>query len=175
MGKSRNQRTAARNPEPRQPKGLVLLLSWLIPGYGFFYHGLKKRGLLFFLLLEGTFLVGAAMRGSVLLPEFSPRSEGFNLVTILTFAVQMFNGLLGTISLLPDLTGGRYALLPYQETHPLAELGAFYLLVSGGMNYFVLASTYDHFYGAKRPQPTGDRAVRRTAAGEQTAGREVQK
>lgn len=129
--------------------GLVLFLSWLIPGYGFLHHGLKGRAILFFLLLQGTFLAGAAMQGSVLVPEFSPRSEGFNLVTILTFVVQMFNGLLGLVSVLPDLTGGRFAILPFNETHPLAELGAFYLLVSGGMNYFVLASTYDHFYGSK--------------------------
>ena len=129
---------------------LVLGASWLIPGYGFFHHGLKKHALFFFLTLEATFLAGAFLQGSVLFPEFRMRSEGFNLVAILTFFTQMFNGLLGMLSLLPDLRGESWAILPYNETHWAADLGAFFLLVSGGMNWFVIASTYDHFYGRHR-------------------------
>lgn len=140
-----------------------MLLSWLLPGYGFFHHGLRSRALLFFLLLEGTFLIGAALHGSVLVPEFNPRNEGFNLITILTFLVQMCNGLLALISLLPELFGPGAAILPYDETHPLAELGSFYLLVSGGMNYFVLASTWDHFYGARRESQAASRPPARPA------------
>lgn len=126
-----------------------MLLSWLIPGYGFMRNGMLARGLVFFVLLQLTFFVGVALRGSVLLPVFNLREPGFNLVNVLTFFTQIFNGGLGLISLLPELLGGRGALFPYQESAPYADLGAFYLLVSGGMNYFVLVSTYDHFYGPK--------------------------
>lgn len=149
MPRSKDKKTPRQNSSPVSGPVAVLVLSWLIPGYGFYRNGLKRHALLFFLLLEGTFLAGAALHGSVLLPEFSPRSEGFNLVTILTFFVQMCNGLLGLVSLLPDLAGAKMAVLPYNERHPLAELGAFYLLVSGGMNYFVITSTWDHFYGPR--------------------------
>lgn len=130
----------------------VTFLSWLIPGFGFFYNGRFARGLLFFVFLEGTFLVGAAFHGSVLLPDFRFGSEGFNVVTILTFFTQMFNGALALLSLAPELLHGIH-VLPYDETNQWADLGGFFLLVSGGMNYFVMASAYDHFYGRKRRGP----------------------
>lgn len=133
-------------------KILVLAGSWLLPGYGFYHYGMKRRAAFFFITLQLTFLIGALMQGSVLWPVFGFRNEGFNLVTILTFFTQMFNGLLGFVSLVPDLVGGKFRILPYNETSAWADLGSFYLLVSGGMNYFVLASTYDHFYGRKAPE-----------------------
>lgn len=134
---------------PLWEKAYVLLLSWLIPGYGFYHNGMRRRAVFFFVVLEATFLVGAMFRGSVLFPVFNYREEGFNLVTILTFFTQMFNGLLALVSLLPDLTGGVFHVLPYNETSHWFDLGSFYLLVSGGMNYFVLMNTYDYFYGSK--------------------------
>jgi hypothetical protein len=130
-------------------KFVVVFLSWLIPGFGFFVHRRWGRGLLFFIVLQATFLVGAALRGSVLMPDFRFGSEGFNIVTILTFFTQMFNGGLALLSLAPEFLHG-WHILPYDETNQWADLGSFYLLVSGGLNYFVMASTYDHFYGRKR-------------------------
>ena len=124
-----------------------MILSWLIPGYGFFRNGRKTRGIVFFVLLQLTFIIGASLRGSVLIPEFNFRAMGFNLVNVLTFITQAFNGGLSIISMLPDMLGPGAAILPYDEAAPYADLGAFYLLVSGGMNYFVLVNTYDVFYG----------------------------
>lgn len=118
-------------------------------------NGFVKRGILFFVLLQVTFLIGAALRGSVLIPEFNFRSPGFNLLNILTFITQVFNGGLGIISMLPELFGAGAAILPNDEAGTFADLGAFYLLVSGGMNYFVLASTYDNFYAPDAPMPGG--------------------
>ncbi len=123
-----------------------MILSWLIPGYGFMRNGFVARGIFFFVILQLTFLIGVALRGAVLIPEFNFRSPGFNLVNILTFLTQVFNGGLGIISMLPELFGSSAAVFPHDESHHWADLGAFYLLVSGGMNYFVLVSTYDHFY-----------------------------
>jgi hypothetical protein len=128
----------------------VMLLSWLFPGFGFFYHGMKRRGIFFFIVLEVTFLVGAAMQASILKPEYNYYREGFNLVAILTSFTQMFNGRLGLISLMPDLLQSHFHILPYNETSSWFDLGSFYMLVSGGMNYFVLVNTYDYFYGRKR-------------------------
>ncbi len=123
-----------------------MLLSWLIPGYGFMRNGFVGRGIFFFVILQVTFLLGAWLRGTVLVPEFNFRSPGFNLVNILTFMTQMFNGGLGLLSMLPELTGPSGAVLPYEESATWADLGAFYLLVSGGMNYFVMIGTWDNFY-----------------------------
>ncbi len=136
-------------PSNKKLVGPVLLLSWLVPGYGFMHNGRWGRGLFFFIILESLFLIGAYFRGSVLLPDFSPRSEGFNLVTILTFFTQIFNGGLSLLSMMPEFLGAGAAVLPYDETNQWADLGSFFLLVSGGMSYFVLTSTYDHFYGRK--------------------------
>lgn len=135
---------------------MVMALSWLIPGFGFYYYGLRRRGVFLFVTLELTFLVGACMGASVLMPDFNFKSQDFNLVTILTFFTQMFNGLLGFVSLIPDLVGGKFHILPYNETGGWFDLGTFYLLVSGGMNYFVLVSTWDHFYGRKVPEKDDD-------------------
>lgn len=130
---------------------LVLILSWLIPGYGFMHHGRWARGIYFFITLQATFLIGAWLRGSVLLPDFNMRSEGFNIMTILTFVTQIFNGGLSILSLLPEIGGP--AILPYDETNQWSDLGSFYLLISGGMNYFVLTATWDYFYGSKAAGP----------------------
>jgi hypothetical protein len=135
-----------RKARPKKSPVGTMILSWLIPGYGFMKNGYVARGVFFFVILQLTFLIGAALRGSVLMPDFYFRSPGFNLVNILTFMTQIFNGGLGLLSLLPEMLGRSMAILPYDESYPWADLGAFYLLVSGGMNYFVLVSTYDHFY-----------------------------
>jgi hypothetical protein len=136
-----------------------MLLSWLIPGYGFYRHGLRTRGLILFVLIEATFLTGVLFQGAVLIPTFNYRVEGFNLVAILTFVTQMFNGLAACLSAVGDLTGGAVRLLPGNELSQWSDLGSFYLLVSGGLNYFALTGTYDHFYGAKSgtvaPAPPG--------------------
>ncbi|MGI8907611.1 MAG: DUF6677 family protein [Candidatus Sumerlaeaceae bacterium] len=124
-------------------------MSWLIPGFGFFIHRRWGRGLLFFIVLQATFLLGTAFKGSVLLPDFRFGSEGFNIVTILTFFTQLFNGGLALVSLAPEILNGAH-ILPYDEANRWADLGSFFLLVSGGLNYFVMTSTYDHFYGRKR-------------------------
>jgi hypothetical protein len=148
-------RTAAAmaNSASSARRFLVISLSWLIPGYGYLIHRRWGRGIFFFVILEATFLAGAAFHGSVLLPDFRFGSEGFNVVTILTFLTQMFNGGMSLISLLPEFFGAKAAILPYDETNQWADLGSFFLLVSGGMNYFVMTSTYDHFYGRKSRGP----------------------
>lgn len=131
-------------------KAAVLFVSWLIPGFGFICHGMWIRGIIIFVLLQATFLLGAALHASVLWPDFNIRSEGFNIVNIIMFFCQMFNGLLASISLMPDLLGARFALLPYDETNAWNDLGAMFLIVSGGLNYVAIASSYDYFYGVKR-------------------------
>jgi hypothetical protein len=123
-----------------------MVLSWLVPGYGFMRHGYWLRGIYFFIALEVTFLIGAALRGAVLVPVFNIGNPAFNLVNILTFFTQIFNGGLGLVSMLPDLLGASVSILPYNEAYRWADLGSFFLLVSGGMNYFVMVSTYDNFY-----------------------------
>lgn len=136
-----------------------MILSWLLPGYGFMRNGYVARGVTFFVMLQVTFLIGAALKGSVLVPVMNFREPGFNLVNVLMFITQGFNGGLSLISMLPELAGSGAAILPYDESAPFADLGAFYLLVSGGMNYFVLVHTYDKFYGPNAMVPVAQPEV----------------
>lgn len=144
--------TAIELRESAQPKWLVMLLSWLVPGYGYYVNGLQRRALLAFFVIELTFAIGCVLRGGVFLPEFRWTHEGFNIVSLLTFFTQMFNGGAALLSLLPELLGAKWAILPYDESYCWADLGSFYILVAGGLNYFLLTSTYDHFYGRKRAE-----------------------
>lgn len=149
-GKQRKAAAAAADgARPRGSAAITLILSWLIPGYGFIRNGHIFRGLSFFVLLQLTFAIGASLSGTVFVPEFNFRAIGFNLINILTFITQMFNGGLGLVSMLPEVLGPGAAILPYDEAATYADLGTFYLLVSGGMNYFVLVSTWDNFYRVK--------------------------
>lgn len=147
-GKQRKARTLKGGRHRKSAVG-PMILSWLVPGYGFMRNGHVARGIFFFVILQLTFIIGAMLRGTVLVPDFNFRSPGFNLVNVLTFITQMFNGGLGLISMLPEVFGSSAAVLPYDEAATYADLGAFYLLVSGGMNYFVMVSAYDHFYASE--------------------------
>jgi hypothetical protein len=129
----------------------VMVMSWLIPGYGYWHFGLRARAVIVFVVLEAVFLAGAFLRGSLLLPEMNYRSPDFNLVAVLTVFTQSFNGLLSFVSLLPEIAGG-FHILPYDETNQWSDLGSFYLLVSGGMNYFVLVSVWDNFLSRRTEQ-----------------------
>lgn len=150
MNNTYPRRHAPAKPQARPAFG-AMLLSWLIPGYGYMRNGQVGRGIFFFVTLQLTFLIGVVLRGSVLIPAFSFRDPAFNVVNILTFFTQIFNGGLSLVSMLPELFGPGAAIFPNLEDAMLADLGIFYILVSGGMSYFVLTSTWDKFYSANRP------------------------
>lgn len=126
---------------------VLVVLSWLVPGSGFIIKRNWWRGLIIFLLLNGTFALGLLLHGSVVVPELRYRSPGFNIVNILTFAGQMGNGGGSLLSLAYN-----HLVLPEEKrqmlgSHPWFDLAALYLLVSGCMNYFCVCSFYDRYYG----------------------------
>ncbi len=150
-------------------KGLLLmLLSWLIPGAGFFAIGHRIRGIAIFALIQAPFLVGVLLLpGSVLPPVWSPGDHGANIVNGLTFVTQLGNGLLSGIWLLGSgvdqwLAAGASSeflskmadLFKGDMPHALYELASFYLLVSGGLNYFCVCNFYDrHINPHSGPHP----------------------
>lgn len=155
MAEYGKNRSAKRRKKAAGPSALgPMILSWLIPGYAFMRNGHVARGVFFFVALQVTFLIGVWLRGSVLVPEFNFREPGFNLINVLIFITQMFNGGLGFLSMLPDVLGPTAAIFPYDEAATYADLGVFYLLVSGGMNYFVMVRGYDCFYSGQVSETT---------------------
>ncbi|MCX7046759.1 MAG: hypothetical protein NTX50_14895 [Candidatus Sumerlaeota bacterium] len=129
---------------------LLFFLSWLIPGSGFIVRRQYARGLVLFALIEIPFFIGVAMTGSVLQPAWSPGDWGANIVGLLTFVTQMGNGLAGGVWAL-----GSFAKVPFfagDPTHALFELASFYLMVSGGLNYFCVCNFYDRMVAPKPPK-----------------------
>ncbi|MFH0793879.1 MAG: DUF6677 family protein [bacterium] len=122
-----------------------VLLTWLIPGAGFFIKRRPVRGAVLFALITVTFAVGVHFRGCVEIPIWSPGSDGFNLVAILTFLVQLGAGLPSLVSLLAHKANLR--ILAGDPADPLFDLATFYILVAGALNYFVVCNFYDRFYG----------------------------
>jgi hypothetical protein len=148
-------------PTPAEPPGrplgetcFTLLLAWLIPGLGHILMRDVRRGVILFVLTQATFVVGLILHGAVLLPAHSPHDWGFNAVNILTFVVQLGNGLSSLLCLGMSQIFEEWAVAA--RAHSLFELGSVYLLMSGAVNSITVGSLYDrHLRRARPPSPGG--------------------
>jgi len=144
---------AARQGQRRETHKAVMwgqvILSWLIPGSGFVLRKHYARGVVLFLLINVTFMIGVLLNGAVVWPIWNRHIEGFNIVNNLTFIVQLGNGFLSLLSLVGHSLRPN-GVLTGQEWHAYFDLASFYLLVSGGMNYFVVCHFCDRFSEAPR-------------------------
>lgn len=145
------------NPAPRAPRraagwGMVFL-NWALPGVGFILAGRKTRGLIQMGLVFVTFAIGLLLRGGVIWSWGQDAS--FNLVNIITYIIQMGAGLPAIVSMVAHLNG--YAPLGGVPPHGYFELGSFYLVVAGALNYFATCNLYDRLV-----KPTGHFEVQET-------------
>jgi hypothetical protein len=134
---------------------LLTIGSWLVPGLGFLVKRNYWRGAAIFLLINGTFLLGLLLHGTVLIPDFNYRSPSFNVVNLLTFLGQMGSAGPSLFCLARDQWN--WKIFPPVETDPLFDLAMLYLLVSGCMNYFCVCGFYDRYVADQTP---GDSAAR---------------
>jgi len=114
-----------------------LFLSWLIPGAGFLVSDRQQRGFLIFVVINLTVLVGLQFQAAVVLPVWTPGSLGSVVINSLTFVMQLGYGL---FSLLCLLNGHLYQwnILQADMGNAYFELGTFYLMVAGGLNYLLV-------------------------------------
>lgn len=137
---------------------LEIFLGWLIPGSCYWLKRDWLRGTILFGVLTATMLMGLGLRGGVQWPVWNPKIEGFNLINILTFLTQIGGGAIPAASMVTDwahlgkiglsLEGsGVLRFFHGDEIAPTYELGTFFLLVAGAMNYFSVVGFYDRFYG----------------------------
>ncbi len=135
-----SQPTKANGPAPRPQAGWELvLLNWILPGAGFIAAGRKARGLTQMAIVLVTFAVGLVLRGGVIwiwMPDTS-----FNLVNSITFVIQMGAGVPALASMIAHLAG--YNLLGGVPSATYFELGSFYMVVAGALNYFATCNLYD--------------------------------
>lgn len=133
---------------------LDVIGSWLLPGFGYFRRKRYARALILFIIIEGTFLLGLVLKGSVAPPILDPSGGG--VISFLSFLIQMGNGILSFISFAAVLAvknmaasqlmpGPFLALFAGDQPHAFFEMGGFYLLVSGAMNYFSVVNFYDRY------------------------------
>jgi hypothetical protein len=130
------------------PGALLLGLNWLLPGLGFVLCRRHARGLTQFLIVIVTFALGLAWHGGVDWPSWLPSAPDFNLINNFTFLIQLGMGLPAILSLLANLSTGlattlHLGFLAGTPTHPYYELGVFYMIVAGAINYFATCNLYD--------------------------------
>lgn len=132
----------------------LCLANWLVPGLGFFAAGDRRRAVWLFALIQGVFVAGLAFNGYVYLPPMNPRGADFNIVATLTFIVQACNA--GFSMLVLGAAKANLGLLARDSGAAYADLGAFHLLVSGGLNYFATVRLYDLLTGRAEAEAQGE-------------------
>ncbi|NUP88291.1 MAG: hypothetical protein HUU25_00565 [Candidatus Sumerlaeia bacterium] len=157
MGGSRAMPPAETNaaPLPSRPLGETvgsLLAAWLIPGLGHILHRDVLRGIFQFVLIQVTFGLGLLLHGAVLWPAYNPLDWGANAMNILTFVIQLANGLAALLCLAVSQAFPGWA--EATRAHALFELGSVYLLISGAMNSFTVGALFDrHLRWGRAPLP----------------------
>jgi len=139
-------------PESRtQPSGggnsvhpaALVALGWLLPGAGFLLldKRYRSRAIVLIALIHATFLIGVVLRGGVAWPIWSLSNPGFSVINNINFIFQFGAGWLSILSL--AATQMHWSLLGGIEGHPYSEMGGFYCLVAGALNYFIVWQTLD--------------------------------
>ena len=126
----------------------VLGLNWLAPGVGFIIKGKYRQGIILFLILNTTFLIGLLLYGEVTVPTVQTDDASFNWLNILTFIGQMGNGGMSILSISLHTLAEKKNIQIFQtnSAHPWADLAVLYFLVSGAMNYFATCNLWDRVY-----------------------------
>lgn len=133
---------------------LDIIGGWFVPGLGYFRRRRYFRAFILFIVIEGTFFIGLCLKGSVAPPMID--ASGGGIISMLSFIIQLGNGLVSMASLTSVLwarhllsanmmPGSLIVFLSGKQTDAMYELGGFYLLVSGAMNYFVVTNFYDRY------------------------------
>lgn len=142
-------------PLPRTsiPAALGLcLLNWLVPGAGYIAVRDVPRGATLLVLTNAMLMIGIAGGGYVLAPAWSPKNPEFNVVAILTYLVESFHGggwlALQALQKATAASPEAFFNLHRQSIRPFSDLGVFYLVVAGGLNYFATVRLYDLLAGA---------------------------
>jgi len=136
----------APRPYPAARRVAAVLLAWLIPGAGHIVLGKIGRGLLFMIVLTGTFIMGLALHGRLFWPTAAdpPSALHFDLITVLWFLAQAGSGLCYIVSFLLG-----FGTTPQPEAATF-EYGNTFLFLAGLLNYLLVYDAYDIAAGRKR-------------------------
>ena len=125
----------------------VCAINWLLPGAGYLMTGDKVRGISLIIIINSIFLIGLALNGYLYVPPFRPGTEGFNMVALLTFIVQLCHGGGCLLLLLAGQAGGVLDFLVRNAGASYSDLGAFHLTVAAALNYFATVRLWEFTTG----------------------------
>lgn len=120
----------------------LILIGWLVPGLGFFFLDRRNwvRGAIFVVAMHLTFALGVVLKGGLIWPVWITQ-PGFSILNYMTFVVQIGAGWMSVLSLAANL--GHWNVLAAVESHANYEIGSFYCLVAGAMNYFIIVQSLE--------------------------------
>ena len=129
---------ARRSSEPgtRLPVPVLVLLAWIVPGFGHLLLGRRLRAAVFFAVISVGFVIGLALDGELILPHAG------DPLSFLAAIAGVGNGLLFFVARALNLGQGTV-------TAPGYEFGNTFLLTAGMMNLLLLLDTYDIAVGKK--------------------------
>jgi len=123
----------------------AVVAAWLVPGAGHLILGRYWRGLLFLVLITGSFLFGLSLHGRVYWPAADSTSMfRVDLISVL-WSFAQFGA--GSCYLLAQALG--LGLIPQPEA-PTYEYGNTFMFLAGLLNYLLIMDAFDIAAGRKR-------------------------
>jgi hypothetical protein len=127
-------------------RAVAVAAAWLVPGAGHFLLGCRRRALLFFLLIVGSFAFGLSLHGRLYWPVASelPSAFHFDLITVLWTIAQVGSGLSYILAYILGI-----GTTPHPEAQTY-EYGNTFMFLAGLLNYLVVLDAFDIAAGRKR-------------------------
>lgn len=143
---SPNDRIVPAGPRGSVAPLVLVALGWLLPGVGFLLLGrrYRVRAIAYIVTLNLTFALGVALHGGLAWPTIVASNKGSAVVELLNLIMQLGAGLPALVSLSAyELHWQVLHVLARVDVNGYSELGSFYCLVAGALNYFVVWQTLD--------------------------------
>jgi len=135
----------ALKPYPMGMRVLAVVLAWLIPGAGHFVLGKFGRGLLFLVLIAGSFLLGLSLHGRLYAPVADATTLlHVDLISVLWSFAQVGTGLCYILGHVLGFGAN------YRPGAPTYEYGNTFMFLAGLLNYLVIHDAFDIAAGRKR-------------------------
>jgi len=115
---------------------VLVLLAWIVPGFGHLLLGRRLRAAVFFAVISVGFVIGLALDGELILPHAG------DPLSFLAAIAGVGNGLLFFVARALNLGQGTV-------TAPGYEFGNTFLLTAGMMNLLLVLDTHDIAVGKK--------------------------
>lgn len=132
-------------------KYIYVLLGFIVPGLPYLLAKEYKRYAMIFPLLYLTFAIGLLLNGAVVMPK-AYQSPVFNILAYLGYVSQMFFGLpawMNNAWVTHQMEIEMIEKLPSYTSAEYFDLGSYFLVVAGGLNYYANVKLFDFVLNKK--------------------------